>query len=218
VGFFSDVEPPEDAYREPEPRRVRWRGDPDDTAGVPIPQRPLLIQNEQVAIIASGFFAYPAGFTFSVVTLSRLSPAPPQFGSHPLGARSRGGPRGGELRFGLGFADGSKALSSQYPVSPSGEISLRMLRSRGGGGGGRKWQQEFWCEPLPPMGSMAFVCEWRDCGVPETSIDVDATAFLDAASQATTLWPEDVDLPEDDDTPLRRPKLWTVSPFRGTQP
>ena len=218
MGFFSDLKPPSDAFREPEPRRVRWRGGPDDTAGVPVPLRPLLVTNNQVAIIASGFFAYPTGFTFSLVTISRLSPAPSPLGIRHPGMRGQSDSIGGEFRFGIGFADGSKVVNGVHPI-PGEEPPLRILRPQGGGGGGRKWSQEFWCEPLPPVGPMSFVFEWRDLGVPETSIDVDATSVLDAGSHATPLWPEDVDLPEEPRAPSRRSTAqWSSSSFRKMQP
>jgi hypothetical protein len=202
MGFFTDLEPPEDARREPEPRRVRWRGDSDDTVGVPAAIDPLLVQNDQVAIIESGFFAYPSGFSFSIVALSRLNPAPSLLGFLHPGMGGRSNSTGGELRFGIGFADGSKAMSRWNSV-PKGEAPVRILRSRGGGGGGRKWSQEFWCEPLPPEGRMTFVFEWRDFEVPETALDVDEKAVLDAASHAAPLWPDDVGLPDDPNAPAQ---------------
>jgi hypothetical protein len=92
VGFFSDIEEPGDAFRGPEPRRVKWRGDVDDTMGIPVPLGPLLIRTEQVAVIVSGFFAYPSGFRFSLLSISRLDPSPAPFGLQP-GMRARGDSR-----------------------------------------------------------------------------------------------------------------------------
>jgi len=181
---------------------VRWRGDPDDTVGVPVALSPLLVHTDQAAVIVSGFFAYPTGFAFSLVAISRLNPAPSPIGFLRPGMGGRNDSTGGELRFGIGFADGSRAMSRWNSI-PSANTSVRTLLPRGGGGGGRKWSQEFWCEPLPPAGPMAFVFEWRDFGVPQTSIEVDAAAVLDAASHAAPLWPDDVDLPEDPNFPAR---------------
>lgn len=197
VGFFSDTEPPTDAYREPEPRRVRWRGDVDDTAGVPVALSLLLVCNDQVAVVASGFSAYPSGFTFSLVSISRLDPSPVPLGFHHPGMRGRGDSTGGEFRFGIAFSDGSKVVNYGHRSTPPDEPSVRTLRLRGGGGGGRRWSQELWCEPLPSAGLMALVIEWRDFGVSETSIETDGSAILDAGSRAVPLWPDDVDLPEE---------------------
>ena len=195
MGFFSDIVQPGDAFRGPEPRRVKWRGDIDDTMGIPVPFGPLLIRTEQVAVIVSGFFAYPSGFRFSLLSISRLDPSPAPFGLQP-GMRARGDSADGELRFGIGFADGTKVVGTRHSLFHS-DASPRTLRSMGGGGGGRKWSQEFWCQPLPPRGPMALVIEWRDLGVVETTTEVDGSLILDAGSRAVPLWPDDADLPEE---------------------
>ena len=214
MGFFSDFEPLDDTFREPEPRRVRWRGEPDDTVGLPVAVSPLVVQNEQVAIIVSGIVAYPAGFTFSLVVISRLNPAPLPLGHGHPGMRGRRDATGGALRFGLGFADGSKVVNPFPHPRNGGEAPTRLLRSRGGGGDSRKWSQEYWCEPLPPTGSMVFVFEWGDYGVPETSLDVDASSILDAAAHVAPLWPDDIDLPDDPDSSTGRPGLgWRSSSY-----
>lgn len=219
MGFFSELEPPE-GFKEPEPRRMKWRGDPDDTVGVALPLTSLLVQTDQVAVIASGFFAYPSGFTFSLVTVSRLNPSPVPLGMHPHpGAIRRGGVPGGEFRFGIGFSDGTTAFSMRHRVGPDVEAAPRTLRPRGGGGGGRTYGQSFWCEPLPASGSMAFVCEWPDMAIPETSVDVDATAIIEAASRSVPLWPEDIDLPEESGTEHRGSSaVWRSSSYGRSQP
>ncbi len=220
MGFFSELEPPDDAFREPEPRRMKWRGDADDTIGVPLPLTALFVRTDEVAVIASGFFAYPSGFAFSLVTISRLSPSPAPLGMHPHpGAVRRGGVPGGEFRFGIGFSDGTTAFSMRHRLGPDGEPAPRTLHPRGGGGGGRAYRQSFWCAPLPPSGSMAFVCEWPDFAIPETSVDVDATAIIEAASRAVPLWPEDVDLPDEPGgDPQRASGQWRSGTFRRMQP
>lgn len=210
MGFFSDFEPQSDEFREPEPKRVKWRGDPDDTIGIPLATTALLVHTDDIAIVASGFFAYPAGFTFSLVSVSRLSPSPSPMGFHP---RQRGS-GGGGLRFGIEFADGSKALGIPH-WRPTEEPYQRTLRMEGGGGGGRTWRQGFWCEPLPPPGPMALVCEWPDFLVPETSIEIDATTIAEAGPQALALWPDDAALPENgESSPRRRGGGWSTATYR----
>lgn len=200
MSFFDDLEPPDDDAREPEPRRERWRGVPEDTAGIPVALGPLVIRNGQIAIVLSDVVAYSAGFTFSLAAISRLSPSPsPLNFGHP-GVRSRREANGGGLRFGLAFADGTKTVGP-FQSQPSHGSQSRVLRPRGGSGDRRRWAQAFWCEPLPPAGSMNFVCEWADYGLPETSRDIDADAIIVAATRAAPLWPEDVDLPDNPQYP-----------------
>jgi hypothetical protein len=218
VGFFSEIEQPDDAYRVPEPRRVKWRGDSEDTVGAFVPIGPYEVHNDQVAIVVTGFYAYPIGFSFSLVTLSRLNPPPASLSFHHRGMEGQRSTPRGELRFGIQFSDGSKLFQNTHAV-PGADSSLRSLRSRGGGGGGRKWNHEFWCEPLPPKGSMDFVFEWGDFSLPETAIDVDATAVIDAATRAIGLWPDDAELPDDSTSvPRQASRQYSSGMFRKVDP
>jgi hypothetical protein len=218
MGFFSDLQPPDDTNNEPEPRRVKWRGDADDTVGIGLPFNSLLVLTDQVAVTATGFLAYPSGFAFTLVTISRLSPSPVSLGMHPHpGAIRRGGLPGGEFRFGIGFSDGTAAFT-MHRNRPEGEPAPRILHARGGGGGGRTYRQSFWCEPLPSPGSMKFVCEWPDLDIPETSVDIDATAVIEAASRSLPLWPEDVDLPDESGSRSYVTGGWNSSTFGRVKP
>jgi len=219
MGFFSELEPPDDTFREPAPRRMKWRGDAEDTVGVALPLNALLVKNDQVAIVASGFVAYPLGFSFSLVTISRLNPSPVPLGMHPHPGSRWGGIPGREFRFGIGFSDGTAAFSMRYRPRLDGEAAPRTLRLSEGGGGGRTYRQSFWCEPLPPSGSMAFVCKWPELEIPETSVDIDATAIIEAASRTVPLWPEDVNLPDESNgEPQRGRGAWRSSSYGSTQP
>ncbi len=203
MGFF---EIPDDSWpdeEEPEPRRHRWRGDDLDTVGVSVPITALLARTEEVAVSVSGLFAFPAGFRLSLITLLRMDPPKEELrGTIGLGPWRRGRIQWGKaLHFGIGFSDGSKVTDRQVPGPHHREHpSSRSLEGRGGGGGGRKWTQGLWCEPLPPPGPMRFVCEWKGAGIEETETVVDADLILEAASRATALWPDDIDLPPDDES------------------
>jgi hypothetical protein len=200
VSFFDDLEPPEDDSREQVPRREKWRGVPEDTIGIPVAIRPLVIQNDRVAVIVSDVVAFSAGFTFSLAATSRLNPAPlPLNFSHP-GMRSRREARGGGMRFGLAFADGTKIVGPFQFQANQGSQS-RVLRPRGGSGDQRRWAQALWCEPLPSAGPMNFVCEWADYGIPETSREIDADAIIEASTHAMPIWPDDIDIPDDSPNP-----------------
>jgi len=188
VSFF-DLPPPPPAA--PEPARQPWRGDSSDTVGGTTDLVLLLARNDKAAVLVSGVVAYPRGFSVNVVTFSRLF--------EPMGRRS-GGPHGAAadeaLRFGIRFADGSKVtnVASTYAPVPRPSDG-RLLQPRGGGGGGRKFTSGFWCEPLPPPGPMAFVCEWPQFDIPVIQEEVDAGIILAAAERAYPVWPDDVGLP-----------------------
>ncbi|HEY5353674.1 MAG TPA: hypothetical protein VIK57_14580, partial [Streptosporangiaceae bacterium] len=49
----------------------------------------------------------------------------------------------------------------------------------------------WWAWPLPPAGSLEFVCEWPVFGIPETRTGVDGQVILDAVAHSVRLWPED---------------------------
>ena len=93
MGFFSEIQPTAE-FVEPEPRRVKWQGTSDDTVGAFVPIGPFQVQNEEVAIVATGFFAYPTGFTFTLVTLSRLTPPPAPLSFHHPARRDNDIPPG----------------------------------------------------------------------------------------------------------------------------
>ena len=96
------------------------------------------------------------------------------------------------LRFGIQYADGSKATSLGPPMigpqdkRPEGPI----LQHQGGGGGGTVATQRFWAWPLPPPGPLAFVCEWPKYAISLTRHEIDAGVIREAAKRAIELWPE----------------------------
>lgn len=199
MGFFDELDLTPPSLHEPEPKRVRWRGDSEDTVGTPVDLSILLAKNDDHAIFVSSALAFPAGFSFALVAVSRLNPPREPFGHFHPRMKDRDLRR--EMRLGIGFSDGTKSFSWTLGIPPHLDDSPRLMRNTGGGGGGRKWSQGFWCEPLPPGGPMTFVCEWREYGIEETSVEVDGDRFIEAASRATPLWPEDQDVPPDEDDP-----------------
>jgi hypothetical protein len=66
----------------------------------------------------------------------------------------------------------------------------------GGGGGGRRWDQDYWVSPLPPRGDLTFACEWPAKGVSFRRVDIDAGEILEAVPRAQNLWPEGTTVPE----------------------
>jgi hypothetical protein len=129
------------------------------------------------------------------------------FGGDPfyplLGHPHRRMRRGSELppemlRFGLRFSDGRKATtvdgvfpfdfgtSEDDETEPPGPV----LMQRGGGGGDGDWECGFWLWPMPPAGQLAFVVEWPAENIEETTHEVDAALFRDAATKSEVLWPD----------------------------
>ena len=152
---------------------------PDDVLGEAVPINFVLARTPRAAVTVQHITAYPTGFEFDVVVAARIEGEiwDPM---HGLGGfRGRPGQPGGEmadeiLRFGIQYADGSKATSLGPPMigpqdkRPEGPI----LQHQGGGGGGTVMTQRFWAWPLPPPGPLAFVCEWPKYGVPLTRHEI----------------------------------------------
>jgi hypothetical protein len=207
---FFDEAPALPEHGEPEPRRRRWRGDSDDTLGMPVPYADFLIRTDDLAIVVTGLVAFPAGFCVSIVSLSRLDPPrePMNLVEHGLARGARAAAEA--FRFGIGFSDGTKVFNGMHGRRPDTDRGARVLSPRGGGGGGRRFAHGFWCAPLPPAGMMRFVCRWPARGVEEASTEVEAQLILDAAARAVTIWPDDAYLPEEEG--LRgRPSGFTTS-------
>lgn len=120
------------------------------------------------------------------------------FGHHTRHRRRRGEPWPPPevLRFGVAWPDGRRATTVDdrgWPHGPGGpeQPDGPLLSHRGGGGGGGNWSSSLWLWPLPPPGTIDFVCEWPSEQLPETRVTVDTAPLLEAATRAETLWPED---------------------------
>jgi hypothetical protein len=209
-------EPPTARLRPPRRERHRmppWLGAPNGSLPGVIPLELVLARTAQVAVCVSRLGAYPSGFALDLVTMAseeadELDPL--LFGRHRLRHRRR---RDGiheipeeMLRFGVEFADGTKATNtadgpladlaggttsvltmesrSETPQAPPGPV----LRLGGGGGGGGNWRQSIWIWPLPPPGRLTFVCQWPEANIELTRHDIDAQLVLDAAARAQVIF------------------------------
>lgn len=99
------------------------------------------------------------------------------------------------LRFGVQYADGRKAtnldedrLDPSEPSPPIAELHLQQYLRSGGTGG---HCMGFRLTPLPPEGTMLFVCEWPEYAIAESRVMVEGKLVLDAAARARRLWPDD---------------------------
>lgn len=110
---------------------------------------------------------------------------------------SRGGRRewsgtsafpGESLRVGVVFADGRTSVAENFTGPPVPVSDVRLVPLHGSGTQDR-FDQRFWVEPLPPAGPLGVVVEWVRRRVPETRVDLDGRAILEAAARAQTLWP-----------------------------
>lgn len=149
----------------------------------------VVAPTEKVAVCVGRLAAYPTGFELELVTMTSADAEgwdPGLFGPQAMRLRERRSAR--EIpeempRFGVQFADGSKATNTASAPGPpdfENEPTGPVLQPRGGGGGGGSWRQTMWVWPLPPAGPLTFVLEWPQAGIPLTRHEIDAQPILTA--------------------------------------
>ena len=166
-------------------RRVPRSWDPPQTEfpGV-VPINTLeLGRSEQAAVAITGMSAYSNGFEILVTAL--IHPGRPGFDAET--------PDGGMLahqpcQISLRLSDG-RTVTSGRPHDDS-EPTGPLLRLRGGGGTSHYRHSQLWAWPLPPSGSLEFVCHWPTLGTRDSRVGIDAQLILDAAGRSVRLWPE----------------------------
>lgn len=157
----------------------------------------VLARNERAAVAVTKIGAYLEGFDFEVLVL--INDGEDELDPNVIGHPSRPG-RGRRdeqhemLRFGIEFADGSRVTNLpagprhrhlfDSDAPPTGPV----MQQRGGGGGGGEWRQRFWVWPLPPVGPLAFACEWPAAAIEFTRVEVDAQLVIDAAARAQQIF------------------------------
>lgn len=200
MGFFEPPPPPE-PEPQPDRRQPPWAGPPDNIVGQPVVLDPVVFRGDRVAVVVSGFVAYPTGVELMVSVRARESeedlwPFGPESFHRRRGRSADGGGLPDDLlRFGVLFADGATATTLGGPdpwrIDPDEEPTGPLLAMRSGSGGGNRWDQEWWLWPLPPPGRLVLVVEWPARGIPETRAELDAGALVEGAALAVALWPAD---------------------------
>lgn len=177
----------------PQPQRTIyrapwWHGPPLGMLPGTVAIDRIVAKTDDVAVCVTGFQAYSTGFFFDLVTISaypgdrELDPL--FFEAGRLAQVGETSPS--KLKFGVQFADGSKAtnIAIAPTMSPTGPV----MHIGGGGGGGGRWRQETWISPLPPAGPLVLVCEWPAAGIALTTLEVDARLILEGAQRAQVVF------------------------------
>jgi hypothetical protein len=163
-----------------------------------VPERITLVRTDQAALTIDGLTAFETGFAFALVIRGRPPDDPWDQVWDPFANRRRPRPVRGadrippdQLLFGIQFSDGSKATNLEFRRHDEDAPIPPVLVEGGGGGGGSDWRQAYWVWPLPPLGPVAFVCEWPGRGIPLSRVEIDAVKIRDAAARAEILWPDE---------------------------
>ena len=193
--FKPPPPPPPTLHPGPPP----WLQPPESELGVAVPMREILASDAGVVIALIDCVAYSTGFEFTIALRTKDQIDAREMGFGPPSAR--GERQQMQMQFGIQFADGSTAVSDgnlspeliaqlkmhaegQEPLSSDGPI----LAPRSGGGGGKRWDFQYWVWPLPPQGRLTITCEWPSRGIALTSHDLDGAAIRRAGAASPQLW------------------------------
>jgi hypothetical protein len=194
--FFEPPPPPEEPEEEHEPPRKPWHGPPENMLGATVALDLVLAVGDEIGLTIPYLSVYPDGISFGLLLSGRRFDSISELDDEwmPFGRRERESDPAERLRFGVQYADGSKATNVRTPTfagdDPPPAPSLWPV---GGGGGGHDYRHRFWLWPLPPRGPLTFVLEWRAAGVALTRHTVDSGPIVAAAERAVTLWPEEAE-------------------------
>lgn len=171
-----------------------WAGPPDAVLPGTVAVSIVLAHNDQAAVSIGRCDAYPTGFTFEVdVVASQVGLDPSMHGLEPR--RRTGNTYATMLRLGVQFADGGRATNVRDQVAELREPpAAPYMRPTHGSGSQGRWRQEFWVWPLPPPGSLAFVCQWPAAGISLTQAEIEGSDVTSAADRAVTMAPRRPDV------------------------
>lgn len=192
--FFAPLPEPEP---EPEPKRPRRRRRRDDGWSRPTLEAPgyvadaiVVAETTKVAVVVHGIAAYRAGFALCLDAALRFEPARDADDDglcDPFGGWGR---RAAEARFGIAYADGSRAeFGDEHWLRDIQQGEVLAISPVGGGGGGGSWRYDMWVRPLPPPGLVTFGVSWPEQGIDEATVTIEGQRILDAALLARPLFP-----------------------------
>jgi len=193
--FFAPLPEPDEhdhgSYEAPE-----WLQPPWGVLPGLVPVTRVLARSPHAAVVLRAVEAYPQGVRFalrSLITRDGLDRrAWRQLVEDVMGHGVDASPSD-VLRLGVSYADGTRVVAGSVWPMPEGTPDAPVLTLQGGGGGGSgdhyEVSNDAWLWPFPPPGPLTLHFSWTALGIPEGSIELDASAFLTARADAQTLWP-----------------------------
>ncbi len=207
AGFFEPpVSQPQSA--ETDGNRLPWQGPPDDMQGGLVPVGAVAGRSDMALIEVRIALAFPDGCLFDVyITVRNIGRNKDTWWpfADALGFGSgRDQLRAGELaddllRFGVSFADGTKATTLEHAFSgrdadsdpPQPPVLTLHFGSSSNDSRILKSHHPLWLWPLPPPQPFDLVTEWPIAGIDLTTIPLDGAAIATAAEHAQAYWPDD---------------------------
>lgn len=188
--FFEVPAPPAEIL---DHKRFPWAGPPENQLGVVVPLQIALVRTDVLSLTIPAVVVYSKGFELGFVLRRREPLGQDRSRDHPPALSFHSGTER-DLRFALQFSDGTKATTTRR-IPIGSEPSPPLLMSTGTRSSRRSDEGKLWAWPLPPLGPLTFVWEWRAEGIPLTRHETDSQPVLDAAARTDELWPDDRPLP-----------------------
>ena len=158
----------------------------------------VLASQPRLLIAVTDCVAYSNGFTFGLAVRSKDDIPPEAMG---LGPHSEHGDDEGiqiTIRFsnardsraaGLGpnravmdyYQEWSEGKDPSEPVGP-------IIGQQSGGGGGHRWDFNYFIWPLPPDGPVTITCTWPGRGLQTAGKALDGTAIRAAGLKSRSVW------------------------------
>ena len=173
---------------------------PENEFGELVRVDPIVVRGSQAAVKVGPITGFASGFQISLVLLTReQDPFNDPFGQRAMAQLAA---KGGDLpddlfRVGVQYPDGRKATSLDHlsrmidrakDFDWEAEPSEPVMVPSGGGGGGR-WQMDYWVWPVPPVsGDLNMVIEWPAKGIELTQAAIPASAVVAACEASKPVW------------------------------
>lgn len=192
--FFPDPAPPIENSDDDEKQPV-WLNPPEDELPGIVPVELIIGRSDKAAVMLTGMRAFTTGLAMTVHVRTRK-----RLKGHDLIDEVFDGPyrhdqddewRRSRLKWGFEFADGRRATSiDAWPdlAKPEATPDHPVLMGRGGEGGDRTVDRDYWLWSLPPEGAIKVVCQWPQLGIGPTTSHLDGDQFVEAAIRAQSIW------------------------------
>lgn len=205
--FFEPPSAEEESTRPPRPGLPAWYAPPAPEMGALMVSGLALSRNPNVAITLPTIQAFSTGCLMSVnIVMRRHTLSRDDFQAlqisvfpHMITGVSAGRLPDNLLRFGVRFADGSKAttvgqrfdrtqLPQDTPPGPRLSLLFGGVSMRSGDEDAGVITTELWLWPLPPRETFELGVEWPVGGIDLSFVDLDGAAIVSAAQQSVPYW------------------------------
>lgn len=160
---------------------------------------------EQAALFITHITAYPVGFGFRLLALTRDDPERVCRSALESSGSSSGDASLTDLHltYEVEFSDARRADGYSTWISATGTSEQRtpvrpllspdperdlILSAVSSVSQACEYRQDCWVWPLPASGSVRFRCGWLAAGILGQQVEVDAASFREAAERARPLW------------------------------